>query len=258
MRAKESVSASYIEGWHERTREYRPRGARNALVIGSDRTGNIGARIADALRYGTSIVSCDEYDIDDIDLGNPQEVKRFPWGEYDTIVLANGSTNLEWIENQRPEDIVSVMDNKLLGSMLATREFSRATMLHEHIKYIVFIGSMAHKSVLNGSAPYCAACAGLNHFARCTAWELAPKGYRVFCVNPSNVENSPMTEETIKGLMKYRNLDREEAEAYWSATRALPRWLHTDDIASIVRTLVTDESMEWLCGTPLDLGGGLR
>ena len=67
-----------------------------------------------------------------------------------------------------------------------------------------------------------------------------------------------MTETTIQGLMDYRQISREDAEAYWSATRALPRWLQAGEIGRIVGQLVTDRSMEWLAGCPLDLGGGVR
>lgn len=255
--SKEAISKNYIEEWHEITRDYLPAEHRSAMIVGSNRRENIGARIAAGLRSA----SFKTHEVDK--KGDPafdaaQHAQETDFTMFDTLVLANGETYIDWIENQPPQMIYSVLRNKLFASMVASSEFVRQTLSQDHLKYIVFIGSMAGSAVLNGSAAYCAACAGLNHYARCLAWELAPKGYRVFILNPSNVEGTPMTEKTIRDLMSYRELSRDEAEEYWGAVRALPRWLSADEIGEIVASLVTFSEMEWLCGTPLNLGGGLR
>lgn len=256
MGQKEEVSAGYIEAWHARTKDWQPAEKRRAHVVGSDGCGNIGSLIVDCLSSDPTfdaVYQTDKKAYDPI-------VEHAPhyWDGLDTLVLANGRTNLDWIEDQPWDEIEMVIGDKLVASIHATSQFVERTIEDEHLKYIVFVGSMAHRAVLNGSAPYCAASAGLNHFARCVAWELAPKGYRVFIVNPSNTQGTPMTEETILGLMRYRDLDRAQAEEYWGAVRALPRWLQAVEIGTIVRELVTNRSMEWLAGCPLDLGGGTR
>jgi NAD(P)-dependent dehydrogenase (short-subunit alcohol dehydrogenase family) len=263
MGAKEALSGGYIESWHTMTKdwdvpEYEDR---TALVVGC-RDGNIGQQIADDLSdagFGR-VHTRDISGRFSFDANDRKQLYSFRFDKYDTLVLANGMTNLAWIEDQNDleDNIQAVVDAKLTASIKAVSEFARQTMPNEHIKHIVMIGSMAHRSVLNASAPYCAACAGLNHFARCAAWELAPKGFRVFIVNPSNVENTPMTEETIRGIMEYRQINRDQAEEYWAAVRALPEWLNRADIGEIVAALVTQPAMRWLAGVPLDLGGGLR
>lgn len=255
---KEEISKEHIDVWHRLTQDFPPRRQRSAIVIGSDRSGNIGSHIANRLMMNEWFEGVAEHNERTLDISQEDIVRRTRWVHFDTLVLANGETNLAWIENQDPLDILSVVQNSLTASMLAASAFVKQTIKETHLKYIVFVGSMAHRAVLNGSAPYCAAKAGLNHFARCVAWELAPKGYRVFIVNPSNTEGTPMTEKTIHGLMEYRDLSLPEAEAYWGAVRALPRWLQPDEIGEIVHDLVTKREMEWLCGVPLDLGGGLR
>jgi NAD(P)-dependent dehydrogenase (short-subunit alcohol dehydrogenase family) len=231
-------------------------GDRRALVVGSDGGENIGARIARSLVLERFLVN--EPTQAGLDVTHIDRLDEYGFGTYDTLVLANGVTDLAWLEDQTPDKIVSILDNTLTGSMLATRQFVEETMYQRHLKYIVFVGSMAHRSVLNASAYYCAAKAGLDMFARCAAWELGPKGYRVFIVHPSNVEGTPMTEATIQGLMAYRGISREDAENYWAATRALPRWLRAAEIGRIVRWLVTQPEAEWLAGTSIDLSGGTR
>jgi NAD(P)-dependent dehydrogenase (short-subunit alcohol dehydrogenase family) len=262
MGAKEHISGGYIDSWHALTKDWEVPDVedRAALVIGC-REGNIGEAIYNELsEAGFGRVHSRDLNAPAlaVDIADNTDLRAIPFHKYDTLILANGETNLDWIEDQPLAKIDSVIRNKLTGSIKAVRMFASANMETPHIKHIVLIGSMAHRSVLNGSAAYCAACAGLNHFARCVAWELAPKGFRVFIVNPSNVEGTPMTEETIKGLMKYRGLERDQAEEYWSAVRALPEWLKREDIATIVNDLVCDEAYRWMAGVPLDLGGGTR
>lgn len=255
---KDAIGGAYVDMWHRITHRYEPRVDRSAIVIGSDRSGNIGSHIANALMSDEKFGCVAEHDERTLDISQEDICRRTRWVHFDTLVLANGKTNLDWIENQDGLEIGDVIQTTLTASILATSAFVRQTLKETHLKYIVFVGSMAHKSVLNGSSPYCAAKAGLAHFARCVAWELAPKGYRVFIVHPSNTEGTPMTEDTIQGIMDYRDLDRRQAEEYWASVRALPRWLQPEEIGRVVRALVTSPDNEWLAGTQLDLGGGLR
>lgn len=175
----------------------------------------------------------------------------------DTIVFNNGTTHLDWIEDQPEEMIGQVVHDTLYASMVGAQQFVKATLNKPYLKYIVFIGSMAYNHVLNGSAPYCAAKAGLAHYARCLTYELAPKGYLVFVVHPSNVADAPMSETTIQGLMRYRKLTRTEAEAYWSAEAPMGRFLTKEEVAKTVVDLV-DGKHNHMNGAQIELGMGGR
>jgi NAD(P)-dependent dehydrogenase (short-subunit alcohol dehydrogenase family) len=244
--SKEQISASYLEetkakhlGSIERTLR--------ATVIGVDE-GNIGWAIANKL----------ELDYEAVRRYN-KETYRDHAGYIgdDTLVLCNGSTHLDWIEKQPEHKILQVMNDCLYTSITETKHFVNDTIEAPGPKYIVYIGSMAYNHVLNGSAVYCAAKAGLAHFAKCLAWVLAPKNYNVFCVHPSNTEHTPMTEETIKGLMRYRNLDRQAAEAYWGASLPRANWLQRWDIAEVVSFLVRGHA-DYMSGSQIELAGGQR
>src|SRR4051812_28380925 len=212
---KEQISRSYLE---ETKAKYltgdEPRSVRRATVVGSDsfddRSGNIGWAISDKLRHSFDVV----FEFNRTTLNK----SLVPYDVCDTLVLCNGFSWLDWIENQPDDKITQAINDSLTTSIVQTKRFVQQTLDKPGPKYIVYIGSMAYRSVLNGSAPYCAAKAGLAHFAKCVAWELAPKNYNVFCVNPSNTEYTPMTAHTIRGLMRYRNLSRDDAERYWGAT----------------------------------------
>jgi NAD(P)-dependent dehydrogenase (short-subunit alcohol dehydrogenase family) len=227
---------------------------RRAVVFGAEE-GNIGGSIAAKLKLdGFEVVS---FCKGTFNLNLESDRDLLEWGWFDTVVFCNGRTHLAWIEDQPNEEIAEVISDSLLSSIYGARDFVRHTLYNPYRKHIVFIGSMAYKAVLNGSSPYCAAKAGLAHFARCLAWELAPKAFDVFCVHPSNTKGTPMTEETIKGLMRYRGLDRKEAEAYWGAVLPKWQWLLPENIADLVSFLVSGKA-EYLSGANLDMAGGQR
>lgn len=231
---------------------------RRALVVGSDREHNIGAMIADSLVIANEFFEVHEVDKEQVNVSLPSDLEVLDFGRYDTLVLANGATKLRWLEDFSPLETASIIEDTLVGSIFATQEFVRKTIEKPYLKNIVFIGSMAHRAVLNASSPYCAAKAGLAHFARCAGWELTPKGYRVFTVHPSNTEGTPMTEETIRGIEEYRGVDRRTAENYWGAINLMPRWLCPEDIGEVVRWLVTEDAAQFLSGSDIELKAGLR
>jgi NAD(P)-dependent dehydrogenase (short-subunit alcohol dehydrogenase family) len=259
--SKEAVHASYLESMKAEhgSKPVPPQYTqRRALVIGSNRfDGNIGSAIAEALTdEGFDVIDPPISELDATVASHTRDALRsFPGT--DTLVLANGYTYMDWIEDYPPEEIFKVVNHSLIGSMVATHQFVRETIEDPYHKHIVYIGSMAAKGVLNASAPYCAAKAGLMHFCKCMGWELTPKGYSVFVVNPSNTEGTPMTERTIKLIMNYREMDREQAEAYWSSINLKNRWLQPEDIAETVCWLVSGKA-GYMSGSAIDLSGGQR
>jgi len=177
----------------------------------------------------------------------------------DTLILCHGITHLAWFEDQLIEDITNQVEVNLTGTMLAIKAFVDRTYSFRHVrKQIVVVGSMAYRNVLNASAPYCASKAGVAHLIRCLGWELTPKGYYIWGVHPSNVEGTPMAEDTIQGIMAYRNLTYEEAEAYWGAVNLMPRWLEASDVADTIVRLVASPSACWQSGTNIELTAGQR
>lgn len=251
--SKDKVSASYIEQ-QKVMHAWKPLAMnRRALVIGAD-PGNIGDAIQQRLR--ASHISCIAPHILDMDVRDPIVRSSF-YHNFDVLILANGYTNLNWFEDNSFEDIQHTFDVNVVGSLKIANQFIKATMDAPYKKYIVFIGSMAYRNVLNGSVVYCASKAALAMATRCLAWELAPKGYNVFCVHPSNVEGTPMSEKTIQGLMRYRNLTREQAEAYWGAVLPKDKWLQKEDIAETVAFLVSGNA-DYQSGSNVELAGGQR
>ena len=250
---KSEISQNYIEDMKDK-QSFVHRTIRNALIVGAE-VGNIGGAIAERLRLpGVGFQHVVEVDKRHHDFAKP--FGKFAV-DFDVAVFANGFTHLDWFEDIPLEKINQIISDSLTASIVGAQSFVKDTINMPWQKNIVFVGSMAYRNVLNGSAVYCAAKAGLAHFAKCLAWELAPKGYNVFCVHPSNTEGTPMTEETIQGLMRYRGLSREEAEAYWGAVLPKNKWLQPEDIAETVNYQVSGKA-DYLSGANIDMAGGQR
>lgn len=229
---------------------------RNLLITGVSHN-NIGETIANKL------TKLEYFKVSTIDKYN-QDFSESGWQQIfnddtiiDTLILCHGFTRLDWIENQTTKSIEDMVGINLTSHMKLISEFTRKTMSKTYRKQIVVIGSMAASSVLNASSPYCAAKAGLQHFVKCVAWELAPKGFDVYIINPSNVADSPMADQTIVDLARYRKLTISEAEAYWSANHPRLNFLSKDEISELVYDLISGK-FPYLSGTALNLTGGQR
>jgi NAD(P)-dependent dehydrogenase (short-subunit alcohol dehydrogenase family) len=184
-------------------------------------------------------------------------IEDFDFKEFNGLVMCHGYTYMDWLENISDEEIQKIIDVNLFGSIRLIKQFVRHTIDEPYRKKIISIGSMAHNKILNGSAAYCASKAGLNMFIRCAAWELAPKGYDVYIIHPSNVVDTPMARDTIKHLMRYRNLTEIEANAYWSANNPRETFLTKEEIVRHVEYILRND-VEYLSGCPIELAGGQR
>lgn len=252
---KEQISSAYLEDKKSRHGSKKFPEDRKILITGVS-NGNIGEGIAERMEVvgEVRVIREDEYDLTN-SLDAAEALRSMP--DIDTLILCHGYTNLDWVEDQQPDQIAKMISVNLTSHINLISGFARMTIDANYKKTILVIGSMAASAVLNGSSPYCAAKAGLQHFIKCVAWELAPKGFDVYIINPSNVENSPMSDQTIRDLARYRVMSMAEAVEYWSANNPRSGFLSKDEIADLTLHLVRGW-YPYLSGTPLNLGGGQR
>jgi NAD(P)-dependent dehydrogenase (short-subunit alcohol dehydrogenase family) len=252
---KDEIASSYMEIQKRMHGDAKLPSKRDILITGvSD--NNIGLTISKFLAPLGMVTTVDEFDYD---FRSDMEIMGMfrNFGKTDTLVLCHGFTKLDWIEDQTNQAIDKMIDVSLTSHIKLISAF--ANLAHEmpYKKTIIVIGSMAATAVLNGSAPYCAAKAGLQHFVKCVAWELAPKGFDVFLINPSNVQDSPMSEATIRDLARYRDISLYEAREYWANNNPRNEFLSKDEIGELCHDLAIGK-FPYLSGTPLNLTGGQR
>lgn len=252
MSIKANISKDYLEAQKQQHGKKEWRTPVRGVITGADYDNSIGYKIYQEV---------DGLHSADIDVRNNSIDKLFLDNDKDinTLIMCHGVTHLDWFEDIPDNKIEQIFSVNLTGSARVAQRFVQSTIKSNERKRIIMIGSMAYKTPLNGSAVYCASKAGLAMLSRCLAWELAPKGYDVFCIHPSSVEGTPMTEETINGLVRYRGMSVEDAKAYWADSPIRNRILQTYDIAALVKYLLgSDPCIGYLSGTQFELGGGQR
>lgn len=257
VKTKGAVSSGYIEDCLNKYGNVTNRSTEdsNVVVLGAVE-GNIGGIIAGALD-AEEYKSVTEWDRADGDLIQRQPKLSELYKDTDCLIMCQGTTMINWIENQTDYSIAKQINDSLVSHIIQTNEFVKQSIDRPYRKVIIYVGSMAYRSVLNGSSVYCAAKAGLNMFARCMAWELAPKGYDVYVIHPGNVKDSPMTRSTIKQLAEYRGLTPLEAELYWNTGNPRNTILTPYNIAELVCQLCRG-TLQYCAGNPIDLTGGQR
>jgi NAD(P)-dependent dehydrogenase (short-subunit alcohol dehydrogenase family) len=242
---KETISKSYTDAQKE-LHGKKPY-ARNRMIAltGAARESSIGEAIYQKF---SGTVPFNDYDV---------VLDDFNFTDFTDLIMCHGYTYMDWLEEVPDSEVEEIININLYGSIRVIKQFVNQTINAPYRKKIISIGSMAYNHVLNGSAAYCASKAGLNHYIRCAAWELAPKGFDVYCINPSNVLDTPMTKETINNLMNYRQLTLEEATEYWGANCPRESFLTKSEIVdTVAHILFIDKG--YMSGNPIDLGGGQR
>lgn len=173
------------------------------------------------------------------------------------LVNCGGDMDLQWFENYLPSRMEELIRVNLLGPMYLSKKFIQKTIDLPWPKHVVHIGSMAARTPLNGSAPYCIAKAGLEMMCRCMAWELAPKNFNVLCVHPSGIEETPMGQKTISKIQEFRGVSRKEAKDYWRTGMIRDRLLSKMEVARVVELFLSGKC-DYLSGSAVCLTGGSR
>lgn len=115
---------------------------------------------------------------------------------------------------------------------------------------IVNVSSLHGFATLEGFFPYAAAKSGLLGLTRSLALDYGPHGIRVNCVAPGFVRTR-LVQESID-----RNEDRAAAEAAMTHGVALGRIGNPEEVAAVVRFLVSEEA-SYVTGASLLVDGGL-
>lgn len=177
----------------------------------------------------------------------------------DTLVLCNGRVVTSDIDKMYEGTIEDVLNDNLTATMAWVRKFVQDTSKYDDgvRRSIVMMGSMAHRKVLSGMSVYCAAKAGLDMFAKCMAWELAPKGYDVFVIHPSSIENTPMADDMIAQMQGFKGIDAGAARSAWEKSFVRPDFLTAEEIAETVSFLVSGRASQ-ATGASIEMAGGQR
>lgn len=251
MGTKEEVSNNYMSDLKRTYGDLPTVPSAKIVITGAWNDGSIGKEIAAAFDPAKVLVLSKNFDI-------RYDIESIDLSAFDTLIMCHGVMRLDWLEDVSPAIVSDIVDINLTSSMKMVSSFVRSTINSVPIRRkIISIGSMAYKAVLNGSSAYCASKAGLAQFMKCAAWELAPKGYDVYSIHPSNTEDANMSRETIVNLARYRNISLDAAKAYWAANNPRNEFLSKQEISDLVQFLCSGKAA-YLSGANLELAGGQR
>jgi 3-oxoacyl-[acyl-carrier protein] reductase len=157
------------------------------------------------------------------------------------IVLAAGIPHRGAVGDASVKDWRRVLDANVVGPAMLINDLAREARWSEKAD-IVVIGSLSARRALPGRSLYGATKAGIEHFARAAAVELAPRGV---CVNVASVgvTDTPFLDG-----------DRGRIEDHARARVPIGRLGKPSEVADVVHAVVTGPAL--LTGATIDVDGG--
>ena len=142
------------------------------------------------------------------------------------------------------EDIITLTNNNLIGTMLVTQAFV-PDMVARQSGIVVNIGSAAAHAGYSGGAIYATLKAGVLHYTRCLAAEVMGDGVRVNAVSPGPAKTAR--------FQATREVDPVKMN---SNSPSFDRYAEPDEIADAVCWLVSSGS-KFVHGQVIRVDGGL-
>jgi NAD(P)-dependent dehydrogenase (short-subunit alcohol dehydrogenase family) len=178
----------------------------------------------------------DNFDILDSDTYYSSDIK------YDGLVYFPGTINLRPFKSLKIQDFYSDFDINVMGLVKILKFY--IPFFNDGCS-IVFISSLAGKMGLPFHASISISKSALVGLSKSLAAEYAPK-YRVNCISPS-LFKSKMSERLLKNDLSQERIKN---------NNPLKKIGSTDDIASLINFLLSDES-HWITGQDISIDGGM-
>ncbi len=141
------------------------------------------------------------------------------------------------------EDIQTLINNNLIGTMLVTQQFV-PPMVARGSGVIINIGSVAAHFGVSPEVVYSTLKAGVVHYTRCLARELITTGVRVNCVSPGATKSAR--------FQATRTVDPNRMD---SAQKSFDRYAEPEEIAEAVAFFASPRS-RFINGQTLRVDGG--
>ena len=183
------------------------------------------------------------------DVSNFEDCERFvkeiieEYGKIDVLVNNAGITKDTLLMRMRKEDFEDVIDTNLVGTFNVTKNVI-SHMMKARSGRIINISSVVGVAGNAGQTNYSASKAGMIGFTKSLAKEVASRGILVNAVAPGFIETG-MTDVL-----------KEEIKEEIAKSIPLKRMGKTEDVANVVKFLVSEES-SYITGQVINVDGGM-
>lgn len=217
-----------------------------AIVIGAAHNVSIGKAVVDAMQGHSLDVIAPTHN--DLDVRSDCRGYMRKHSDADILVLSHGVSSVSPFEEQSLSEVYHVIETNVIGTILAAQAFVRATITRRARKSIFIIGSLGGSRVFTNGSTYCASKAAVAHLGRCMAWELTPKGFDVYVIEPGNVSNTPLSNYVKSHMANPESYDKNTNRG---------SIITAEEVASVIVRIIINK-MVWLSGEPIRLSGGSR
>ena len=211
--------------------------AEGARVVVADIDEAAGASVVEALGESAAFERCDVSDAAQVTATVDAAVERFG-GLHVMVNNAGIASSFRRLMDDDFRDFTRVMGVDLLGVMIGTQQAARRM---EAGGSIVNVTSIAGIGPGIGLQTYRAAKAGVSHFSRCAAIELAELGIRVNVIAPGNISTAINAAFDTKSIA--------------ARLQPLPRLGTPVDVANTAVYLASERSAQ-VTGVVLPVDGG--
>jgi NAD(P)-dependent dehydrogenase (short-subunit alcohol dehydrogenase family) len=166
--------------------------------------------------------------------------------QIDGFVCNAGITKRKPVSFVKEEELREIFETNTFAAFLLTKAIMKAKKINKEGS-MVFMASMAAKTVTPGNSMYAASKAAIESFSRSCALEYAAKGIRANAILPGMIE-TPLINS---GMLSEVEIERDKQHYM------LKRYGKPEEIAWAVIFLLSDAS-KWITSTSLLINGGGR
>ena len=194
-----------------------------------------------------------------VDVRNQNEVKAMidltieEYGRIDVLIVNAGVVRVGEVETFPDADYNLLIDVNIKGTHY-TCKYAIPYFKKQRSGSIITLASVAAHIGQTAHANYCSTKAAVLGYTRALALDLAPYNVRVNSVSPGATD-TPMLQSDVAKQAKDRGLSYEEVKREFEEEGVMGRWATSEEIATGILFLATDES-SYMTGADLRLDGG--
>ncbi|MBY9011414.1 MAG: SDR family oxidoreductase [Candidatus Lokiarchaeota archaeon] len=194
-----------------------------------------------------------------VDVRKQNEVKAMidqtieNYGRIDVLIVNAGVVRVGDVETFPDSDYDLLIDVNIKGTHY-TCKYAVPYFKKQRFGSIITLASVAAHIGQTAHANYCSTKAAVLGYTRALALDLAPYHVRVNSVSPGATD-TPMLQSDVAKQAKDRGLSYEEVKREFEEEGVMGRWATSEEIATGILFLATDES-SYMTGADLRLDGG--